>query len=37
MIAAITQSRGATLATRNSKDFNNCGIDLINPWDACGN
>lgn len=34
MIAAITQSRGATLATRNIRDFGNCGIDLINPWDA---
>lgn len=34
MIAAITQSRGATLATRNIKDFGNCGIDLINPWNA---
>ena len=34
MIAAITYSRGATLATRNAKDFNNCGIELVNPWDA---
>lgn len=34
MIAAITESRGATLATRNIKDFSNCGIELINPWDA---
>ena len=34
MIAAITQSRGATLATRNSKDFMDCGIDVINPWSA---
>lgn len=34
MIAAITQSRGATLATRNIKDFGNCGIDLINPWNT---
>lgn len=36
MIAAITESRGATLATRNIKDFGNCGIELINPWDASG-
>lgn len=34
MIAAITLSRGATLATRNIKDFGNCGIELINPWDV---
>lgn len=32
MIAAITQSRGAAIATRNSKDFMDCGIDVINPW-----
>lgn len=36
MIAAITQSRGATLATRNTKDFTDCGIALINPWNASG-
>lgn len=32
MIAAITRSRGANLATRNSKDFTDCGIDVINPF-----
>jgi predicted nucleic acid-binding protein len=32
MIAAMTRSRGATLATRNSKDFEGCGIEVINPW-----
>ena len=31
-IAAITLSRGATLATRNVRDFEGCGIDIINPW-----
>jgi hypothetical protein len=31
-IAAITRSRGARLATRNTRDFRNCGIDLIDPW-----
>jgi len=31
-IAAIAQSRGATLATRNVTDFTGCGVDLINPW-----
>lgn len=32
MIAAIARSRGASLATRNVKDFVQCGIDLIDPW-----
>jgi predicted nucleic acid-binding protein len=31
-IAAIAQSRGATLATRNVTDFAGCGVDLIDPW-----
>ena len=31
-IAAIAQSRGAALATRNVADFADCGVDLINPW-----
>jgi predicted nucleic acid-binding protein len=34
MIAAIARSHGATLATRNSTDFEHCGIRLINPWTA---
>ncbi|MCP3729310.1 type II toxin-antitoxin system VapC family toxin [Sphingomonas sp. MG17] len=33
-IAAITRSRGANLATRNVRDFVDCGVTLINPWDA---
>jgi predicted nucleic acid-binding protein len=32
MIAGIVRSRGATLATRNMRDFEDCGIALINPW-----
>lgn len=32
MIAAIAQSRGAVLATRNTRDFERCGVDLIDPW-----
>jgi len=32
MIAGITRSRGASLVTRNIKDFVDCGIELINPW-----
>jgi predicted nucleic acid-binding protein len=34
MIAAMARSRGAILATRNVKDFDDCGIDVINPWSA---
>lgn len=32
MIAAMAKSKGASLATRNFKDFVDCGIDLVNPW-----
>ncbi len=31
-IAAIARSRGAALATRNVADFEDCGIDVVNPW-----
>ncbi|MEU4240701.1 type II toxin-antitoxin system VapC family toxin [Actinoplanes sp. NPDC026619] len=31
-IAAICRSRAATLATRNTKDFIDTGITLIDPW-----
>jgi toxin FitB len=31
-IAAICRARGATLATRNTKDFDDTGIELIDPW-----
>ncbi len=31
-IAAITLAHDATLATRNVKDFEGIGIDLVNPW-----
>src|ERR1700684_563018 len=34
MIAAMTRSRGAGLATRNVKDFEDCGVELVNPWAA---
>jgi len=34
MIAAIASSRGARLATRNTKDFIECGVALINPWES---
>ncbi len=32
MIAAVARSRGALLATRNRKDFLDCGVDIIDPW-----
>lgn len=32
-IAAIVRSRGAILATRNTADFEDCEIELINPWE----
>lgn len=33
-IAAIAQAAGAKVATRNTPDFADCGIKLINPWKA---
>lgn len=32
-IAAIVRSRGATLATRNVRDFADCGISVVDPWE----
>ena len=32
MIAGIVHSHGAALATRNLRDFEGCGLTLINPW-----
>lgn len=31
-IAAIARQAGAKLATRNSTDFERCGVALIDPW-----
>jgi len=33
-IAAIARSLGAALATRNTSDFDGCGIEVVNPWEA---
>jgi predicted nucleic acid-binding protein len=33
-IASIAHSFGATVATRNTPDFDGCSVDLINPWIA---
>jgi predicted nucleic acid-binding protein len=31
-IAAIAQSAGASVATRNVADFDGCGVRVVNPW-----
>lgn len=31
-IAAICRSRNATLATRNTADFEGTGVDVVTPW-----
>ncbi len=33
LIASICRANDAALATRNGKDFENTGIDVIDPWD----
>jgi len=33
-IAAIARLRGASLATRNVRDFEDCGITVHDPWKA---
>ena len=33
-IAGIASSRGALVATRNAADFQECGIEIVNPWDT---
>lgn len=35
-IAATARSTGASLATRNVRDFDGCGVDVIDPWHANG-
>jgi len=32
MIAATARAYGAIIATRNTKDFADCGVPLIDPW-----
>jgi toxin FitB len=32
LIAAVAVVHGATLATRDTSDFENLGIDLVNPF-----
>jgi predicted nucleic acid-binding protein len=33
-IASIARVSGATLATRDTDDFEDCGIEVVNPWSA---
>jgi len=35
-IAAIAHIRQAVLATRNTVDYEDCGIEVINPWGEIG-
>ena len=34
MIASIAGTHGASIVTRNTGDFEGCGLALINPWSA---
>lgn len=34
LIAAIALSHSATIATRNIKHFEHCGVELIDPWSS---
>lgn len=34
LIAAIAAAAGFAVATRNTADFEDCGIPLVNPWEA---
>lgn len=34
LIAAIARSNSMAVATRNVVDFEDCGVDLIDPWEA---
>ena len=33
-IAAIAKAYGAAVATRNVRDFQDCGVEITNPWDG---
>jgi len=32
-IAAIARAYGAAIATRNTGDFEHCGVKVVNPWE----
>ncbi len=33
-IAAVARSVGASIVTRNARDFSGAGIDIVDPWQA---
>lgn len=33
-IASIARARGCAIATRNVRDFTECGVEVINPFDS---
>jgi predicted nucleic acid-binding protein len=33
-IAAIARLKGFVLVTRNIRDFEHCGVELVNPWNT---
>ena len=32
-IAAVGRAKLASVATRNVRDFEGCGVEILNPWD----
>lgn len=34
MVASIARSHDANVVTRNVADFQDCGVDIVNPWAA---
>jgi predicted nucleic acid-binding protein len=36
LIAATALAHGLTVATRNVRDFERCGVNVINPWENSG-
>jgi len=36
LIAAIAAAHSATIVTRNTRDFEGCGVELFNPWSEAG-
>lgn len=36
LIAAIARTHGFGIATRNVRDFDDCDVQVVNPWSAAG-
>ncbi len=32
MVAALARTQDASIVTRNIRDFDDCGVDVVNPW-----